>query len=79
MTKKEIENLIDEKNRIQEKQQADSFLKGVVVGIKTYLKSGKQAAWQTAEEFHSINIRNNFDHLENLRDHSRILLIFYVL
>merc|ERR1719228_1318139 len=67
LTKKAIENLIDEKNRIQEKQLADSFLKGVVVGIKTYLNSGKQAAWQSSQEFHSINIRHNFDHLEKLR------------
>ena len=56
MTKREIENLIDEKNRVQEKQQADSQLAGLVREMKSI--------------FSRNNIKRDYDKLDKLRDHS---------
>eukprot|EP00090_Calanus_glacialis_P001052 TRINITY_DN10750_c0_g1_i1.p1 TRINITY_DN10750_c0_g1~~TRINITY_DN10750_c0_g1_i1.p1 ORF type:complete len:440 (-),score=64.05 TRINITY_DN10750_c0_g1_i1:101-1420(-) len=53
LTKREIENLIDEKNRVQEKQQADSQLEGIVREMKSILSRN--------------NIRRDYDKLEKLR------------
>jgi len=53
VSKKEIENLIDEKNRVQEKQLADSQLEGIVREMRGILSRN--------------NIRRDYDKLEKLR------------
>lgn len=53
LTKREIENLIDEKNRVQEKQQADSQLAGLVREMKSI--------------FSRNNIKRDYDKLDKLR------------
>ena len=77
MTKREIENLIDEKNRVQEKQQADSQLEGLVREMKSILATGKKATWQSWQEWQQGNINTYYNKLEKIRDHSRITSVYF--